>query len=190
LLVLIDSIWLVLGSGVDVWPSLLSRAKESPRAYLPTTEHSIIWKGQWKLLNNAGGSGWYPPALGFNDPCIAEQRNGTEGFGCASDPHEWPCVGPTNAFIYPSGLCQVCSAAKPCLFDILADPGEKANLAHKSPAIVNQLSKALAGYVGYVPRGMSPQELEPYECLNTSVNGGIYPSPWWGNFSGPCCRPK
>ena len=69
--------------GIDVWPLLLSRASESPREYLPTTEHSLIWKGRWKLITLAGGfnkpwdptqiqgqvgyGGWYPPALGSND---------------------------------------------------------------------------------------------------------------------------
>jgi hypothetical protein len=51
--------------GVDVWPILVGGRSDSPREYLPTTEHSIIWQGRWKLLTNASGSGWYPPALGY-----------------------------------------------------------------------------------------------------------------------------
>ena len=127
--------------GIDVWPLLLSGASESPRAFLPTTEHSLIWKGQYKLMTNAGGSGWCesllswtsllststsaeqavrnsavalrlpdPPALGAND--THDPPN--------SDLKDWPCVAPTNSFIY-NGLCAVCSEEKPCLFDIRAD---------------------------------------------------------------------
>ena len=44
--------------GIDVWGLLLNGSSASPREYLPTTEFSIIWKGRYKLLTNAGGSGW------------------------------------------------------------------------------------------------------------------------------------
>ena len=94
-----------------------------------------------KLMTNAGGSGWCesllswtsllststsaeqavrnsavtlrlpdPPALGAND--THDPPN--------SDLKDWPCVAPTNSFIY-NGLCAVCSEEKPCLFDIQAD---------------------------------------------------------------------
>ena len=51
-----------------------------------------------------------PPALGAND--THDPPN--------SDLKDWPCVAPTNSFIY-NGLCAVCSEEKPCLFDIQAD---------------------------------------------------------------------
>jgi hypothetical protein len=38
-------------------------------------------------------------------------------------------MAPTNAFIYPVGICAVCSDARPCLFEILADPGERVSVA-------------------------------------------------------------
>ena len=129
-------------------------------------------------------------ALGFNDSCIQQMQPNTEGEGCASDPRDWPCVGPTNGFIYPPGDCAVCSDAKPCLFSILDDPSERHNLAPQLPEVVAQLSKELATYKVYVSGGMSAAELGKYECLNTSVGAGVFPSPWWGNFSGPCCRRK
>ena len=53
-----------------------------------------------------------PPALGAND--THDPPN--------SDLKDWPCVAPTNSFIY-NGLCAVCSEEKPCLFDIQADVG-------------------------------------------------------------------
>lgn len=175
--------------GVDVWPLILSQSADSPHEYLPTTEYSIIWQGRWKLLTNAAGSGWYPPALGFNDSCMADLMNGTEGYGCMSDPKDWPCVGPTNSWLYPPGACAVCSAQHPCLFDLLRDEGERHNLASTEPAIVAQLAKAMAAYVPYVAPFMNETELANYDCLEDPQQS-VFPSPWWGNFSGPCCRPK
>ena len=224
--------------GIDVWPLLLSGASESPRAFLPTTEHSLIWKGQYKLMTNAGGSGWCesllswtsllststsaeqavrnsavalrlpdPPALGAND--THDPPN--------SDLKDWPCVAPTNSFIY-NGLCAVCSEEKPCLFDIQADvgattchllcrhsigldlvhlltticrqPGERVNLASKEPQIVAQLAKQMASYVPYVNASLSAAELSKYDCVSTEPGAQPWPSPWWGMFNGPCCRAK
>ena len=54
--------------------------------YLPTTEYSLIWKGQYKLMTNAGGSGWYHPTLTYND--THDPPN--------SDEKEWPCVAPVS----------------------------------------------------------------------------------------------
>ena len=124
-----------------------------------------------------------PQALGFNDSCIQQMQPNTEGEGCASDPRDWPCVGPTNAFIYPPGDCAVCSDAKPCLFSILDDPSERHNLASQLPEVVAQLSKELATFKVYVSGGMSAAELGKYECLNTSVGAGVFPSPWWGKIT-------
>ena len=35
----------------------------------------------------------------------------------------------------------------------------------------------------YIGAKMTPDEYKPYECA-TDIR------PWYGNFSGPCCRPK
>jgi hypothetical protein len=127
-------------------------------------------------MTNAGGSGWYPPALGWND--THDPPN--------SDLKEWPCVAQTNPFIY-NRLCAICSDAKPCLFDILADPGERVNLATKQPQIVAQLAKQMATYVPYVNPSLTAEELSKYDCVSTNVSGGVFPSPWWGEFNGPVC---
>ena len=63
-------------------------------------------------------------------------------------------------------------------------------MKQRSDAHGAQLSKELTTYKVYVSPGMSAAELGKYECLNTSVGAGVFPSPWWGNFSGPCCRRK
>lgn len=33
---------------------------------------------------------------------------------------------------------------------------------------------------------MTPEELEKYECVEDAKGH----AEWWGNFNGPCCRPK
>eukprot|EP01046_Picozoa_sp_COSAG06_P002328 COSAG06_NODE_82_length_25183_cov_133.214240_6_plen_280_part_00 len=163
---------------LDVWPLLLQNASSSPREYLPTTEHSIIWKERYKLYTSAGQVNWYPPARGYNATQISPAA-GT-----------WPCVGPKTPFI--NGKCAICTAQKPCLFDLSADEGERVNLAAKEPAIVKQLAAVLATYKPYVTGEMTAQELEGYECVDV---GSKWPAPmllhpWFGNFTAPCCRPK
>ena len=118
---------------------------------------------------------------------------------------EWPCVGGSEG-----KACAICSADKPCLFNVAEsqDPGERVNLAAKQPELVAKLKRALASYVSgnYASPGMSAAELEKYECITTEVTdacpcvGGVpgsascplkcITSAWWGNTSGPCCRPK
>ena len=37
-----------------------------------------------------------------------------------------------------------------------------------------------------VDGAMTPEELEKYECVEDAKGH----AEWWGNFNGPCCRPK
>ena len=52
----------------------------------------------------------------------------------------------------------------------------------------------LTGTVGcclqYVEKGMSAAELSKYDCLTTEVCQSAPFGSWWGDFFGPCCRPK
>ena len=89
----------------------------------------------WKLITAAGRNGWYPPNLGYNISGKLE-----------ADEERWPCVG-TSASSYFGGKCTVCSSAKPCLFNLSEDEGERVNLASQQPEIVAKLSKILNSYV-------------------------------------------
>ena len=81
------------------------------------------------------------------------------------------------------GSCNVCTAAEPCLFDVIADPQERTDLSKANPGIVKQLQAKLQTFSAYIGQKMTPKEYAPYECT-------VDIRPWWGNFSGPCCRPK
>ena len=144
------------------------------REYLPTTEDSIIWRGRWKLITSASLSTAYWTPAGGRGP------NNTVIKASAKD---WPCVNGSA----PSG-CAICSRAQPCLFDLEQDESERVNLAAngQQPNLVTQLARQLATYVPYVDGTMTADELRGYDCV---AKGAKYPHPWWGNFTGPCCRP-
>ena len=138
---------------------------------MPTTESSIIWRGRWKLITDAAAGGWFPAG-----------GRGPNNTMLMPDPAEWPCVNASE----PVAGCHVCDMVKPCLFDLTNDEAERVNLASQHPNVVEQLKAQLASYVPYVDGTMSAQELQGYDC----VQSRSYPHPWWGNFTGPCCRPK
>jgi arylsulfatase A-like enzyme len=172
--------------GLDFWPFLLNSTTTVDRGeekadeeqgmvelheYLPTTEDSIIYDGRWKLITNAGlYTAYWTPAHGRGPNNTAIPSNNRT---------EWPCV---NTTVTAGGGCLICSVSKPCLFDLKSDVSERVNLAFESPQLVRKLAQQLSTYVAYVDGKMTTQDLEPYECHD--------PTKWWGNFTGPCCRPK
>ena len=98
--------------------------------------------------------------------------------------------------------CLVCSATKPCLYDVSADPRETANIAAAFPALVSQLQKQLATYKLYVQDNVpfAQYEAQGYVCNHTAltINGhnqsatpGFNSCGRWntsyGPYQGPCC---
>lgn len=80
--------------------------------------------------------------------------------------------------------CNVCTHAFPCLFDLINDEQERHNLASAQPALVKQMMVQQATYSAYFGTPMDPEVLAAkYDCPDDV-------RPWYGNFSGPCCRPK
>lgn len=166
--------------GVDIWQSLMSGTSASTgRAYLPTTERSLLWDDDnghmYKLITSEflanrftkNGSQYMDTDL----PCLSNATSLAGVHARAAD-----------GLAVPKS-CVVCSPAEPCLFDVLNDPSETKNLAKVLPAILSTMVTKLATFQFYVP-ALSPANLACYTC------GDHPPSRWWQNFSGPCCVPN
>jgi hypothetical protein len=54
----------------------------------------------------------------------------------------------------------VCLGAKPCLFDLLSDEGERRNLAQQQPSVVATMQAKLASFHAYVHGDMSDHDLQ------------------------------
>lgn len=83
------------------------------------------------------------------------------------------------------GGCSVCTNTEPCLFDVIADPSETQDVSKANPDVVKTIQAKIAtgvfkAYIGY---SMNASQLANYDCPSDI-------RPWWGNFSGPCCKPK
>ena len=128
---------------------------------------------------------FYPNGTNYEDPyneCIPDGQGGV--------------LGPiTHAGLPPEAAkptsCAVCTAASPCLFEVLGDPTEKVNLAkhpHGNTTIqelVATMAAKLATYSVYLPGEMSAAQLACYVCLN-----GTQWNDHWKGWAGPCCLRK
>lgn len=116
--------------GVDMWPYWTGQVPQSPRTeivhdhFLPNTSYNTfnvsvgaLRMGRYKVMtvpsSEASWYGWWSP----NATCR----------GASSD-----CFS-----------VQACSPDDPCLFDIVADPGEHTNLAKSQPQVLQQMLAAL-----------------------------------------------
>jgi hypothetical protein len=69
-----------------------------------------------------------------------------------------------RASITAGGGCSVCTAAEPCLFDVVADPSETKDLAKANPEIVAKMQAKLRNFTAYIGYKMSAAQYAPYEC--------------------------
>ena len=155
--------------GIDAWPVLTGAAKDLGREYFPATNQSLIWNSTWKLITTAPSTHWFTRADGHVE----------DG---------WPCRahGTRNASTQGRWECEVCSDAQPCLFDIVADPQERHDLAKQYPAIVAKMQAAMPGrnFPPYTGEPLLPHELPKYDCQTP-----VAARERWGREA-PCCTPK
>jgi hypothetical protein len=123
---------------VDVWPMLVGTNLTQPRSTTPTTEASVVEASSpttwWKLITLAGQSNYYDEnntRTDGADPCLAARQ---------PDP---PMPGRTDSLV---AGCPVCNATQPCLYELLADPQERSNVASAHPDVVARLAAVLATY--------------------------------------------
>eukprot|EP00037_Helgoeca_nana_P010113 m.88875 g.88875 ORF g.88875 m.88875 type:complete len:637 (-) comp20024_c0_seq1:254-2164(-) len=162
--------------GINLWPVLTAGASVS-RTWLPTTPQSILHTDgphMWKLIT-------------LETQSVRFYKNGTN----YADPFN-ACLSPTTVFdcVDSEGnnggggrqSCHVCTPDSPCLYDVLADPGETINVAKANPTLVFQMNEQLSRYqLPYVfDATLTPANLA---CYNCSFNSNVQ----WHNYTGPGC---
>ena len=162
--------------GRDMWPVLTGQAADLGREWLPTTNQSLVWNSRWKLITAAPATHWYTQETGW----LSNNRTA------------WPCRarGLPGRNISTQGIwdCMVCSDAEPCLFDIIADPEERTDVAKQHPDIVTrmQAQMPLVNFNTYTDEALLPEEEPLFDCLSAADSR----KDWWGGYLGPCCVPK
>lgn len=152
-----DPPWLA-GDGVDLWGAL-SAGKASPRSELllaaqapgsPLNHHALI-VGKHKLLIEDQfypafgfcedqGSSVFSPRCGWYEP-PGDDWNAS-AHGPWSKPHNLTVKCPAP----PKTVADWCRSARPCLFDLDADPCEMDNIAESQPLLLQYMRARLAWY--------------------------------------------
>jgi len=161
---------------VNVWPMLTEANLTHPRPITPTSEAGIInvvtdgvtGETKWfKLVTLAGQSVYYSQD--------ANQTDGSDTCLAARQPDP-PQPGRTDPIV---NGCPVCNATSPCVYEIIADPGEKKNVAAGHPDMVAKLAPILEMYNDYYVSGRIPaaQLAKDYKPIDISR---------WQGYLGPC----
>ena len=128
--------------------------------------------GWWKLVTLAGQSQRYAEdaaAVDATDPCLSARQ---------PDP---PQPGRTDPVVTAPD-CAVCNATRPCLYDVLNDPTETANVASANPAVVARLAAALANASTYYVSGdLSADVMARYAPADNAS---------WDGYLAPCYVPR
>ena len=125
--------WFWPVDGMDVW-QFVTAGGANPRVGKPLVLSSPYTSGpgggamrvdQWKLVNNAKSAPWsqrdYTRSNG-NQTCKDGKPAGTRG-------------------------CLVCTVERPCLYDVVADPSERNDLAASRPDVLHRMNTTYAALV-------------------------------------------
>lgn len=157
--------------GIDAWPVLMGEADSLGREWLPTTNQSIVWNSTWKLITGAPSTHWFSPQD-------------------AHTPDGWECrgTGPANVSTRGVWVCEVCTDAEPCLFNLVEDPEERNDVAKLHPDIVAAARAAMPGlnFPPYTGSDLLPSEAANYYCRSAQQARKEF----WGGMEGPCCHPR
>lgn len=169
--------------GIDAWPVIMGKKESLGREFLPLTDHgwsgggwnntrAIIWQSRWKLITSEKNTHWFTKDddwVQSHDPCA----DGTSRPGCL-----------------------ICTHDRPCLFDLLADPEERNNLAQQNLPIVGEMLAGMQGrnFPAYTFTAFPESERGPYGCLlgpdSDKQQGANASKVFWSGFHGPCCIRK
>eukprot|EP00729_Bicosta_minor_P005668 gene5668-35616_t len=148
---------------VNVWP-MLTGANLTEAGIINVVTDGVTGETKWfKLVTLAGQSVYY-----------SQDANQTDGIDtCLPDP---PQPGRTDPIV---NGCPVCNATSPCVYEIIADPGEKKNVAAGHPDMVAKLAPILEMYNDYYVSGRIPaaQLAKDYKPIDISR---------WQGYLGPC----
>lgn len=157
-----------------MWPAIAGANSTNPHADSAEPDHAAwVPTSEWSILMQLPN--------GTIMKLITQGERSNRFTADGKQPKDTaPCVN-------TKGKCMVCTDTAPCLFDVSVDPSEHNNIASSCPALVGRMSAKLATYKVYVAGKMAPAELSNYHCDPHAK--GKDGATWWGNYSGPCCKP-
>ena len=191
-----DPPWLS-GDGVDLWGAL-STGTPSPRSELllaaqapesPLNHHALI-VGKYKLLIEDQffpsfgfcedqGSGVFSPRCGWYEPPGDDWNASKHAHAPWSRPHNLTvkCAAP------PRTVADWCRTARPCLFDLDADPCEMRNLADAEPLRLQYMRARLASYANatVLPHYLERTNLTNNDPRASPANFNYSWMPWVGD---------
>ena len=180
--------------GVNLWPFLVAGdggGVAPPRQWLPTTERSLLWddgEGHvYKLVvDEFQANRFNPNGTQYMDdankclPASSESEQRGAATTTASSSSSAAAVVLADPGLQVPKSCTVCTNTTPCLFDVVADPEERNNMAVQLPSVLAKMQSKLTSYVPYVPAQLTPEQLACYNCSTAA-------SKQWGSFVSPCC---
>lgn len=168
-----NSEWFWPVDGVDVWPFITQGAADP---HGPIVLSSLITSGpgggalvhgKYKIVLDAEDNSWDQPPDGKSS---APSLSGLSNQSCVPGSGKAP-------------KCKVCSAQRPCLYNVEHDPSELHDLAKEKPQVLRALNRSFSKlvYERRMPVHLNFTEQGGWKCASNPKK-----SPW-GVYIGPEC---